>query len=1010
MQHLGPSKRQDATSSNPILQRFFWGLFTVCAVSGWGLVASAQEVSTVTCRCVADTSVLATGPDDALANLGASPRLLLGGPNRLALFQFDISELMGAEITRATLRVHRETELLTRVGVSTVSGTWVEGTRDGQRRSEMEHTTHAPADGASFRFSCGNPEPSRVQEWAWAGGNLLDVTFGAGGSRWASVIASFDKQSRWYEIDIPPALIQSIAQGLQPPSLCLMDEFGRGEPIVAVSSRETEKAPHLIVELRRSAKHPSAPPSGLVASVDRRGLEWFQFEAPQALGFEIFLAAQEPNLATDLSHYEKLAPWTLPSPGKTPRRMLLSALRSGFHTHIGVRVCESYGDWSEIVWTRLPPRVDRVPPLDAPKLKRYALPNIVTGPFTMDDGPTLSLDGRWIRSDAKTWWHPTEGPIRLETGRNEFVAFQVVLGGRSGVYRVTLADWQSPGVVEPAPRAEYFKAAYVRARVGQDKYAPDPLIPIQQGEVMNLEFVAAMPDSPPAGPPSDVEEDAVEDTATGVTTTSPSPVRVAQVIWIDLYIPRAAAVGTWSSRLIVLCDGATQLDIPLELAVREAVLPDTIGFPIELRSEAPPGVVFHKEEDSDAAWKALSDAHRLAHLHRATLLVQPYKRNGSLYRGLGPKVVPGGSAPRLDFSEWDERYGRFLDGSAFRDLPREAQPVTHFQLPFHENWPVLLHVEHTQEATPIRDKYHYRPTFTEPKSGQQPNPRADSYIRWPIELAVSAEHGKQNRALLRQFLDHLVERGWTRPEYHVSLVNHPRRGEISSWWSLGAPQVVDDLLALRYFLRPYREAIVEVSGVRARIRQTADDPSVLRGMLDGIADAWLVGTSLATRNYAVFPRSAQEQVWRHEDDIRPEMGLAGVYRWAWDGRLSGATGLTVRQSLGGAQSWERADDAAFLYPGAQAALREPVASMRLKALRRAQQDFEWLELWRKSDAAAPAEGYYLGVLGQELIERTEAQVMRAVTLTPILRLPPALDTVVFEELRRGMRTKARNAR
>jgi hypothetical protein len=84
--------------------------------------------------------------------------------------------------------------------------------------------------------------------------------------------------------------------------------------------------------------------------------------------------------------------------------------------------------------------------------------------------------------------------------------------------------------------------------------------------------------------------------------------------------------------------------------------------------------------------------------------------------------------------------------------------------------------------------------------------------------------------------------------------------------------------------------------------------------------------------------------------------------------------------------------------------------MRLKALRRAQQDFEWLELWRKSDAFTPAEGYYLGALGQEFIERTEAQALRAVSLTPILRLPPALDTVVFEELRRGMRAKARSPR
>ncbi|MBL8877923.1 MAG: DUF4091 domain-containing protein [Phycisphaerales bacterium] len=988
--------------------------------------ASAQEVTTTAVRCVADTCVLATGADDAMANFGANRRLFLGGPGRYALFKFDLDELAGAEIVGAKLRVFRESELLTRVGVSTLAVPWIEGTRDDVRRSESEHPEHPTSDGASFRFARNSGDPEQVMEWAWAGSCFADAVFGNGGSRWASTIASFDKQHRWYEIDVPTTLVQAMVDKLQTPTLCLVDEFGRGEPMIAIASRETDQAPQLIVQSRRTAKVASAPPKNLTASTDWRGLEWLRFDAPTAIGFEIFLSTQEPASQADRSKFETLAAWALPSPGATTRSVMLSAFRGGVHGHVGVRTCDAHGEWSAVVWSALPQRIDHAPTMDVPKLKRYDLPTAVTSSFTMDDGPSISMDGRWMRAEPKTWWHPTEGPIQLEAGANEFVAFQVVLAGGPGTYRVTLADWNSPGAAQPAPRVDYFKTGYVRARMGKDKFAPDPLIPIKAGESLRLELNADMLNSPPTPSTSAPAADA----ATQPATTQSAPQRVLQTVWIDLYVPRGIAAGTWTTRVIVLRDGATQLDIPLELSVLRSALPDQLSYPIELHSDAPPGMTFLKDEKSDAAWALLNDTHRLAHAHRTTLTMQPYKRDGSLFAGFGPTVVTSGDAPRLDFSEWDEHFGRFLDGSAFRDMPREGQPVTHMMLPFYENWPVLLRTEHAPDRTPLRDRYHYRPTYAEPKSGQPPNPQPTAYLRWPIETAVSKEHGEQSGELLAQFLDHLRDRGWSRPEYYISLSNQPRRGEMSSWWALGAPQVIDDFAALRFFLRPYHDAIgsnrpaaAAVSEaalrksdgggkgdareqIRARIRQNMEDPTTSRGLLDDVVDEWLVGASLSSRNYAIFPRSERSLLWRIEDDVRPEMGLSGIYRWAWDGLLSGATGLVVRQSLGSPESWEKAEDGAFLYPGGPVASREPIASMRLKGLRRAQQDFEWLALWRAADGAKTPEGYYLGVLGQALIERTSAQTIRATTLVPILRLPPALDTVVFEELRRGLRAKA----
>ena len=69
--------------------------------------------------------------------------------------------------------------------------------------------------------------------------------------------------------------------------------------------------------------------------------------------------------------------------------------------------------------------------------------------------------------------------------------------------------------------------------------------------------------------------------------------------------------------------------------------------------------------------------------------------------------------------------------------------------------------------------------------------------------------------------------------------------------------------------------------------------------------------------------------------------------WCLDTWSLGADGVIPWQTVGNAESWEKADELSLFYPGRAGAAAVPAAdpSVRLKAYRRGQQDVEYLTLW-----------------------------------------------------------------
>ncbi|MBK8914777.1 MAG: hypothetical protein IPM64_09305 [Phycisphaerales bacterium] len=995
-----PPVRSASRASSRPQSRFALAMAVAAAVCTPALLA--QEVERFECHATADTTVISHQPKARAMNFGTRDHLEVQANQRFALMQFDLSRLAGMRVERATLVLRRTRDMLVRVGVGTVAAPWDEGTSSDGKTAE---------GGVCYQYARYHETPARATPWAWPGSDLGDVTFGGGGSRWTSTVARFDKERESLEIELPAAMVQALVQGLQPGGLALADEFHR-EPIAAFASREAPGGPKLVVEARRVPARSSAAPRNVRAFRDELGIEWVEFEAPEAIGFEVVVTGSD-RASAEVAR--RLDTWALPTPGAGRLRAMLVAGRGPRDTHVAVRAVEAAADWSEWESAPLPTIPERVVTFDAPKLPRFDLPQDMTTPFVADDGVALSRDGMWIRSTRQTWFDPQRGPVSLHAGRNEFVSFQVFLAGVSGAYQVRIAEWVSPADAAPAPRATLFRHHYVKARLGREKYGPDAAVPLRDGEVMELRFDAPGPAVSQAatsqGPDDPVE---TESTAESPVTSSkapadPPPPNLVQGVWVELFVPRGASTGLWRSRVVVVRDGTAVMDVPIELEVVAATLPDELGFTTMLGADKPLadlGGGPSDSQDETRRWAMFDACHRLAHAHRATFVYDPMRVDGTIEPGFAPTVRAAGESATLDFEEWERRFARYFDGSAFRDMPRAGTPVQLFTLPFNENWPLVLQVRPAARGVPAANRYHYRATWYELADVRmRRNPPIDTYIHWPIADALSQGYQEQTRRLMGQFAGHLSNRGW-KTEFHIAPSHYITGVREGCWWNLELPQVMDDYLALRFWFDLYRTGGAARGGP-VKLRGTFSQPQFSRSVLDGMMDVSIIDMSLMDKQrHLLAYRERYGRLWQTGFPIDPEHGPAAILRWVWCARIAGAEGVALRNCVGPASAWDEATTVALIYPP-RSDSEGFAASLRLKGLLRAQQDMEWIAAWQRSTGAAVPTGFSLNVLGQEIVRRMNLRPSRNVNILPVLELPGRLDTVVFEELRRGLRSAAR---
>jgi hypothetical protein len=391
---------------------------------------------------------------------------------------------------------------------------------------------------------------------------------------------------------------------------------------------------------------------------------------------------------------------------------------------------------------------------------------------------------------------------------------------------------------------------------------------------------------------------------------------------VEHYVPKSAAPGEQKTAL-VLKIGDAEVSIPVAIKIHPATIPDALSFQVSLNAYGSPGDRLGDKPGSPGFIELERSFHRLAHEHRGTLAIVPYSHRGFLQWGTVPEIKRSGA--KVEVTSWaafDERYGPYFDGSAFKGLPRDGVPMAHLYWPMHENWPL-----------PINEYYSYKGA---PEDHWRDAP--------PPDKGFAEDYGKAFGAIVRDFGTHAASKGWTRTQFQVFLNNKPdvrfqRHQPEGSWWRLDEPVSPEDHLALRYFGRHAVDAVKDLKTVNIKFRADLSRPQCRRDFLDGILGLDVVAGSYRQYPELVFNRG--EEVWIYGG---VPIGGSGEAARAWTIQcfLDGGDGVVPWLALGDLQAWDKPEDTALILPPKAGMEKRAFATLRLKGLRRGEQDVELL--------------------------------------------------------------------
>ncbi len=283
------------------------------------------------------------------------------------------------------------------------------------------------------------------------------------------------------------------------------------------------------------------------------------------------------------------------------------------------------------------------------------------------DYPTGSLKNNNLIWDSAT------NTVTLSAARNEFVAFQVILGTNRPVSGVDLqmSELQHPsGAKLDGKSLQILKQWYTQVRrpslgyeassLGAGWY-PDALMPKRRSSLF------------PAFPFS------IPDLYNGIAN------QTAQGIWIDIYVPferSDAPPGRYEGEILVKWEGGNQR-LKVQLQVWDFALPHESHLPGDFWNGSMRGMPLSEE----LAY------YQMARRHRFLPLVYAYR----------PDLTIENGNVKIDWAAYDSRVGPYLDGSAFTEKhgywgPGTGQPLHHVMLPFNVDsakhpggaWPISV--------------------------------------------------------------------------------------------------------------------------------------------------------------------------------------------------------------------------------------------------------------------------------------------------------------------------------
>lgn len=491
-------------------------------------------------------------------------------------------------------------------------------------------------------------------------------------------------------------------------------------------------------------------------------------------------------------------------------------------------------------------------------------------------------------------WEGATRTVQLRAAANEVVAFQVVIetGGE------TLREVDVRVLGDLGAVVNLFRVGYTP--IAGHWYA-DPLLPFDVSGTAPF----AVPD--PA---------------------RPIPGQTNQAVWVDVYVPPDAPAGRREGEVVVTAAGELETRLRLRLEVLPFALPTEVHVDCDFNTY---GNYLTQVAGSDDLTSSACRAtelryRRLAHDHRATLSITPYLHSGEVYPGFGPALAGEGPARHVaDWSEWEAHLSGCFDGSAFRDCLLPARPASHAYLPFNLNWPTAF--------------AHYG----------------------------TERYREENRAIARQFVARAKEKGWTRTEFQVYYNEKPNFGYVP--FEMDEPRTQQDLDALATMSEILRPALQDCAPCHFVFRVDISEYDWLEGQLGDKIDLFNVSTGIDLA-YAPWHRAWRQtsscynvpaiqrrqakgaRAWFYGGAPRIDFGLLPNRRYAhraWRWRADGycfwcADWWDSGDPWSNGEIGHRGFDFLY-YPGNVVGQAEPFPSLRLKALRRGLQDYEYLWLF-----------------------------------------------------------------
>ncbi|HEY7311964.1 MAG TPA: GDSL-type esterase/lipase family protein [Gemmataceae bacterium] len=579
-------------------------------------------------------------------NLGGSTQLKLKSNQEMSLIDIDPKPLRGRVIQGATLHFHLAgDERLHRVTVGSFGAEWVEGTSP----------RYAPQKGSSTHRHRRHPDVP----WTVPSSDLCSVMLGEAGTLWKMADAFPPDDKRWQRVAVDPAVVAARVAGVSYGFL-LFDDTGsewtrQGEkfnwrhfPNRFIHSRESgaATAPYLTVFLGPEDKQPPAAPSELHSEIKDlpAGEAWISWITPTDEGAAGTIGFFVTVDGKDLPRY------LIPLASKKGERVRMHLrdlhLKPGAEVEIGIRAVDGAGNVGPALTGKVRVSSKIAAPLPGrspqPFAEQAPLPRLGEAQVAILDelDKVHPVTGEMIPQQADGYraanylWSAKDKRIRLHAGRNEFIAFQVLLSGRiKGVHPKLTFQGEDGAKVQVA----WGNYHHVLSKKGP---LPDPIVLL----------------------PGTVSVPSEDENIEGQKSAS---------LHAEIYVPHDAKAGEHKGRL-TLEAGEQSLTLDVSLRVWDFTLPDYLSFLPEMNCYGLPA--------NERGY------YRLAHRHRTFLNRVPYSHRGIVADG----CAPGWDGKKLDWAAWDRRFGQYFDGSAFADLPRRGVPIEGFYLPMHENWPTPM--------------------------------------------------------------------------------------------------------------------------------------------------------------------------------------------------------------------------------------------------------------------------------------------------------------------------------